>query len=461
MTFLFSVSSVFAQGPKVVVVGAGLAGLTTAYRLQQQGLDVHLYEARQRVGGRILTATVGGYDTELGGMNFCDGGEATNTRKLIEDLGLELIESKVRISHLYFDGEQFLSESAMLKEKVDPVELKTKLDKLKKTSQNMREVLDNLFDRNDILYKTSEVKLAGFEGGSVDKLSSHYVNTLYYMLLGGIAPVHQENLIDFATIKGGNSLLTETLAQLLGDRVHLNYPLTKVSKGKNRAYLLTFSDKYQEEADILVLAIPCSIYTDIVFEVGIIPEARLSHIKEVQYGENAKVIIPFAKAPEDLTTIVTNRVVGFFDAAGTILTVYYTGKASHFDKNSFEDVFRQEVPMLQKRFGSALIVSLLKPTYAKDQPFMLYDTVVGYSWPNDPYVKGSYAYIAAGQEKVLTEITNDQSEQIKTLFAPIDRHLYFVGEHTSTLLNAAGTMEAACESGERAARMIVKSANGQ
>ena len=60
MAMVLSASSVFGENksPKVVVVGAGLAGLTTAVRLQQKGMDVDVYEARNRVGGRILTAKV-------------------------------------------------------------------------------------------------------------------------------------------------------------------------------------------------------------------------------------------------------------------------------------------------------------------------------------------------------------------------------------------------------------------
>ncbi len=48
----------------VVVIGAGLSGLIVAYRLLQKGVDVHVYEARQRVGGRILTALLNDYPIE-------------------------------------------------------------------------------------------------------------------------------------------------------------------------------------------------------------------------------------------------------------------------------------------------------------------------------------------------------------------------------------------------------------
>lgn len=62
----------FANIPKVVVVGGGIAGLTTAYRLQEEGVNVDLYEARGRVGGRVFTAKINGYIAELGGQNITE-----------------------------------------------------------------------------------------------------------------------------------------------------------------------------------------------------------------------------------------------------------------------------------------------------------------------------------------------------------------------------------------------------
>src|SRR5436190_19185876 len=44
-----------ASSPRIVVVGAGLAGLTCAYRLRQAGLTAQVHEASARVGGRCWT----------------------------------------------------------------------------------------------------------------------------------------------------------------------------------------------------------------------------------------------------------------------------------------------------------------------------------------------------------------------------------------------------------------------
>jgi monoamine oxidase len=54
--------------PEVIVVGAGLSGLSAARRLERAGFDVRVLEARDRVGGRSLTQTLQGVAVDLGGQ---------------------------------------------------------------------------------------------------------------------------------------------------------------------------------------------------------------------------------------------------------------------------------------------------------------------------------------------------------------------------------------------------------
>lgn len=71
----------------VIVVGAGLSGLTAAHRLQQGGATVVVLEAGARPGGRVQTETCGEYVVDTG-PDALTGGYSSYLR-LISDLGLQ------------------------------------------------------------------------------------------------------------------------------------------------------------------------------------------------------------------------------------------------------------------------------------------------------------------------------------------------------------------------------------
>src|SRR5260370_42188958 len=74
----------------VVVVGAGMAGLTAARGLAEAGLKVLVVEAQDRIGGRIWTRHVGDEAIELG-AEFIHG-RPPELWALIEEAGLETYE---------------------------------------------------------------------------------------------------------------------------------------------------------------------------------------------------------------------------------------------------------------------------------------------------------------------------------------------------------------------------------
>ena len=71
---------------KIGVVGAGIAGLTAAWRLQQAGHDVEVFEACGHAGGRMASTQVGGFVLDLGVHMLLE--HYDRTRALIAELGL-------------------------------------------------------------------------------------------------------------------------------------------------------------------------------------------------------------------------------------------------------------------------------------------------------------------------------------------------------------------------------------
>ena len=64
-----------SAGKRVVVIGAGFAGLACAYELKAAGYEVTVVEARNRIGGRVLSANAANQREFAKGRNVEFGGE--------------------------------------------------------------------------------------------------------------------------------------------------------------------------------------------------------------------------------------------------------------------------------------------------------------------------------------------------------------------------------------------------
>ena len=88
---------------KVLVVGAGMAGLGAAYTLRKHGLDVAVFEASPHPGGRIFGEEVDGFHIDIGSNIFME--TYGTVRQVAEELGISLKRTPVPIhGGVYHNG---------------------------------------------------------------------------------------------------------------------------------------------------------------------------------------------------------------------------------------------------------------------------------------------------------------------------------------------------------------------
>lgn len=447
--FCLTVSVLFAgSAPKISVVGAGLAGLTAAYRLEKMGHPVTVYEARGRLGGRVHTVSAGNSYTELGGQNFFDGGLAENITALTEELGIETLTCPINPAHAQYvyQGKAYSYFDVFRNFKKLPTEsLYLSLKETAANAKNLNEILTIFSEEDDHFRFVAESRMRGYEGNDCKDLSNYYVDSFWKFFESGFEIAGLENLgeeIPWAmqSVKGGNKCLIDALASQLLHPVHTHFVLQKISSTQGGKIQLQFKNGQKMVTDIAILALPCSTLRDVEIEEGLIPEDQRHAIEILQYGTNAKILVPIQLNDLHVPGFSqTGLAATWFNQDHSIMTLYYGGAHGVFDSSNAKGIFEKEIPALKLLYP--------KMSFSKE------GSIVGMSWINEEFSKGSYSSWGVGQYEIFGELKEDDcGETVRKVFRSVNGNIFFAGEHTA--LEEPATMEGAVESGERAARMV-------
>jgi monoamine oxidase len=450
---------------RVVVVGAGLAGLTAAYRLRQAGVIAEVHEASTRLGGRCWSHT-GDWDdgqvAERGG-ELIDQGH-TAIRHLASGLGLQLDnllagEANGTEATYWFDGARYTLEDATR-------DLKTGWQKLHKdvvaagfpttyqsSTQRGRELdamsivdwLDETFEggSSSRIGQLLDVAYNIEYGAESDEQSS--LNLVYLLGYQG-----QGNLRLFGKsdekyhVRGGNDQIPTRLGGLLAGQITTGSELVGIRQTAAGRWELTFrqaSGTRTITADRVVLALPFSIMRRSVdFRRAGFGALKEQAIREQGMGTNSKLHLQFRSRPwrprgfdgesySDRGYQCTWEVTRAQPGASGILVDYTGGDVG-------------------ASFGSGTPVSRAQQFLSQAEPVLpgLTQAWNGKAsvefWPAYEWTRGSYSFWKVRQY---------------TTFAGVERErrgtCHFAGEHTS--IDFQGYLNGAVESGERVAAEIL------
>lgn len=446
------------QGRTVAVVGAGLAGLTCAYRLKRAGVTATVFEASQRTGGRCFTLR-GAFESDQRverGAELIDS-DHDAIRKLAGELGLKLdnllkAEKRGTAPSHYFNGAAYPYPEAERDFRAFAPKIAAEMhaagpETSYQTSTARGRELDAMTLQQWIgdhvpggakspLGLLLDIGFTTEYGAALSEQSS--LNMIY--VLGEYSerwPRIYDAYPNRYRVRGGNDLIPSRLSGRLPGQIRLNHALTAIEKRAEGGYVLRFDGQPDFAADHIVLALPFSILRHSVdlTRAGF-SERKLTAIRELGMGMNAKMHLQFKSR--------------HWQKLGSTGETYAdTGYQCTWDQSR-----AQKGPngLLVNFLGAdkALALAGRTPELALSQmePVMPGITaewngrVRTDDWPNSPFSRGAYSFYRPGQ---FTKFGGAEGER--------EGNVHFCGEHTSR--DWQGFMNGAVETGERAAKEIL------
>ncbi len=452
------------SGPprRVIVVGAGLAGLAAAYELNLLGHDVTVLEARPRAGGRVQTLRspfADGLYAEAGAIDFSDS--CRHLMRYVKAFGLPTgTSSRPPTQTFYLRGQRivlkrgskvtwpfeltaaekemgvqgmFKKYFAAAREIGDPTDPAWRIERFKSLDEiTLEEYLKKQGASSEGIALLSDILGIGY-GWSTGSALHRLVSDFALFFAGSGSP---------SSILGGNDLLPKAFAAALRERIYYSAPVVRIEQQPDgvRAVFRQAGGERTIAADHLICAAPCPALRNVEF-VPALP-ARKRHIfAELEYTPVTRIYVQARR-----------RLWAEGGGIGDIVNDLPVEMVTEYPLFRSADQGPRAVLESHLRGPSALRVGALQQpaqiAFAVDNFEKLYPgfrevaeggTTV--AWASDPWAGGGYAWWKPGQ---LTDWMPELARR--------EGRLHFAGEHTSAL---GRTMEGALESGNRAAREVL------
>jgi monoamine oxidase len=448
--------------PRIAIVGAGVAGLNAAYKLQKAGLTAKVFEGANRTGGRMFTATDllgAGLTTELGG-EFIDSGHA-EMLALMSEFGLEQVDTvgpgteKLKPETYFINGRHYTQAQAAAAFVPIAKKIAEDYDAMGEVVNYEIEGGGSAIDRMSMDEYFTRI---GATGWMREMLEAAYV-TEYGLELGEQSALNflfligTGDLTDTSAcavlgesderykVRGGNQRVVDELAKRVQPQIQMLHRLEAI-RSKGQGYTLTFQHEgraVDEDADLVIMTIPFSMLREVKIDVDL-PAVKRKAIAELGYGANAKVMVGFKSRPwerrgyagnvySDETFQLAWANSYLQPGAEGGLTLYSGGKLAHdAGQGPAEEVAQRLLRGIERVYPGTVAQRNGK--------------VSRFHWPTYPWTKGAYACYKPGQ---WTTIAGAEGLPVGNLF--------FAGEHCS--YDFQGYMNGGAQTGADAAKAVM------
>jgi monoamine oxidase len=420
--------------PKVIIIGAGFAGLSAAYYLSKKNIDFVILEARNRISGRVFSHTIDPAENlviELGAEWV--GLSHTRVRELSDEMGLVLDNNQFE-SHLIYQGRYHKSGEwdysdewkAKFKKILEEYPKLTTADKNRLDKMDWwRFLVNNGCDGRDLDLR--ELLDSTDFGETIRSVSA-------FAALAEYAESSEKNEMDLK-IRGGNSLLASKIADRIGkDKIRLEHAVTRIRQQIKGGIEVHCSNGSIFKGDKIICTAPTFAAKKIKWEPGL-PADQLNAMNELQYARINKNPLLFSERfwkAEDFDMITDQSPHYFYHATKNqtskkgVLISYTIGEKAAVVANQNDEWKANMVQQtMQPYFGD--VKSLLEKQ-------------ANYYWGNDEFSRGAYALYGKGQWF-----------RLRPILSRSHIHTHFAGEH---LADWQGFMEGAINTGEAAAARI-------
>ena len=448
---------------RVIVIGAGLAGLSAAYELTQAGHEVTVLEARTRPGGRVYTMRgqfADGLYAEAGATNVFDNHNWTMKYVNLMGIALDPIAPTPGASIYHVRGKRFVIRRGGANW---PLDLKEDEKDIGRNGLWQKYVVPALKEignpeaadwPSESLKKYDQMTFAEFlrrqgasphaawllQLGLADQLGEGANAVSALNMLREAAP--RALVREAFVIRGGSDTLPRALASRLAERIRYGSPVARIEHDSVGVRVLCAAAGAHATfaADYLICAIPFSVLK----RVEVSPDFAADKRRAITELGNTSVVRVFLQTRKrfwldeglsgasttDLPIMTTYDKAGYLPGTRGMLEAYVAGERAR-QLAAMKPDERLEFTVKQ--------MEQLLPNIRQH-----YEGGASVCWDEDEWARGAYAWFKPGQ----------MSSMLSEIIRPEGR-VHFAGDHTSPW---PGWMQGALQSGNRAASEVSRAA---